>query len=109
MKRIQICRNVRDEVHDVEARLEAALAGSKELVETLRKARAGLGLTGTVGDAAIARAEEAAAALEQAKAAMIESHVEMYEVYRNLRIPTTANDIIPTIGYAVPRQEDKVA
>ena len=92
MKRTQICRRVRSEVTTVEASLEATLAGSMQLVESLRAARKELGLNGTVGDAAIARLEASVAAMEEAKAAMYEGHAELYQILQSFRLPAFAGD-----------------
>jgi hypothetical protein len=90
MKKTQVAREVADTLHVAEASLEATLADARSALARLKAAKPELGLNGTVGDAAIARWAECVAALEEARAAMIESHQESYRVLKSVNIKTTA-------------------
>jgi hypothetical protein len=76
MKRTQVVREAADAMHVAEASMEQTLATSRQALEHLVAAKSQLGLTGTLGDAAIARVEEAIVAMEQAQATFIEGHNE---------------------------------
>lgn len=81
MKRIQIAREVRDELHATEAAMDALLAQTEATLARMLAAKAELGLTGTVGDAAIARMRDTVADLQGARETLVESHQEVYAVY----------------------------
>jgi hypothetical protein len=87
MLRTIVARQVRDELHGAEASLETALTDARATLERLIAAKTELGLTGTMGDAAIARMRDSVATLEQAQELMVESHRESYTV---LKPPTSA-------------------
>ena len=95
MMRTMVARRVRDELHGAEASLETALSDARSTLERLVSAKTELGLTGTMGDAAIARMRDSVAALEQAQQSMIESHQESYAVLKTTHIRGVAN--VPTI------------
>ena len=86
MQRIQVAREVRDALHATEASLEATLATSRETLARMISAKTELGLTGTMGDAAIARVRETVATLEQAYAALAEGHGEAYRILKATNI-----------------------
>jgi hypothetical protein len=86
MKRTMVAREVRDQLHGAEASMEAALADARVTLERLVTAKVELGLTGTLGDAAIARMRDTVSALEAAQASLIESHKESYTVLQATNI-----------------------
>lgn len=86
MKRTMVAREVRDQLHGAEASMETALTDARRTLERLVAARAELGLTGTLGDAAIARMQESVASLAEAQALMIESHMDSYAVLKAVDI-----------------------
>ena len=98
MKKIEVVRDVAGTLHGAEEALGAALAESKRALARLKAAKSELGLTGTVGDAAIARWAECVAALEEARSAMVESHRESYRIMQLLNIRQAAILIPPTDG-----------
>jgi len=91
MLRTIVARQVRDELHGAEASLETALTDARATLERLIAAKTELGLTGTMGDAAIARMRDSVATLEQAQELMIESHRESYTVLKAANIRGVAN------------------
>lgn len=97
MKRTQVARECADALHATEASLEATLASSRQTLERLLAARAEIGLTGTVGDAGIARLQEVVATLEQAQSVLIEGHQEAYRVMQSLNLRTRMD-----VTYEIP-------
>lgn len=95
MKRTMVARECRDELHRVEASMEAVLADAHRTLERLVSAKPELGLNGTMGDAAIARMRDSVEALETAKELLWESHRESYTVLKAANIRGVA--IAPTI------------
>jgi hypothetical protein len=81
-----VARQVRDELHGAEASMDKALADARAALDRLVSAKTELGLTGTMGDSAIARMRESVAALEDARACMIESHMDSYAVLKATNI-----------------------
>jgi hypothetical protein len=77
-----VARQVRDELHGAEASMDKALADARATLERLVSAKTELGLTGSMGDAAIARMRDSVAALESARELMIRSHQESYTVLK---------------------------
>ena len=104
MKRTLVAREIADSLHATEASLEATLASSRATLERMLAAKAELGLTGTVGDAALARVRESVAAMEQARALMIDGHEEAYAVMKAIDIRGTM-EIVKTM-HAAPRETD---
>lgn len=95
MLRTMVARQVRDELHGAEASMEQALTDARATLDRLVSAKTELGLTGTLGDAAIARMQDSVAALEAARESMIESHQESYAVLKLTNIRGVAAS--PTI------------
>jgi hypothetical protein len=75
--------------------MEAALADARRTLERLQSAKAELGMTGSLGNAAIARMRDSVAALEDAREAMIESHQECYTILKSTNIRGVASS--PTV------------
>lgn len=96
MKRTEVAREVRDELHATEAAMEAMIVQAEATLARLRSAKAELGLTGTMGDAAIARMGDTVAALHGARESLIESHQESYAVLQATNIRGVAS--VPTFG-----------
>ncbi len=95
MKRTQVAREVRDQLHATEASMDAMLADTQAMLERLIAAKSELGLTGTMGDAAIARMSDAVAELEQARSSLMASHQEAYVVLQATNIRGVASG--PTV------------
>jgi hypothetical protein len=89
MKRTQVARECADALHGTEASLEATLISARKTLERLTAARAEMGLTGTVGDAGLARIRESVAALEEAAALIREGHQEAYAVLKTVDVRTS--------------------
>jgi hypothetical protein len=107
MMRTQVARSVRDELHGAEASLATALADARRTLERVTSAKAELGLTGTMGDSAIARMRDSVAALEEARQSMIESHMECYTILQATNIRGVASS--PTVFPDVAREQNRVA
>lgn len=80
--------------------MEQTLETSRQALERLIAAKSQLGLTGTMGDAAIARVREAIKAMEQAQGVFIEGHHEAYAVVK-------AIDFRHEMGWAHTFQADE--
>jgi len=102
-----VARQVRDELHGAEASMEKALSDARATLERLVSAKTELGLTGTMGDAAIARMRDSVAALEGARELMIESHQESYTVLQLTNIRGVA--VSPTIFQTGEAEQRNVA
>jgi len=95
MKKVQVIRETGDVLHEAEAAVEATLASAKLAVERLIRAKAELGLNGTVGDAAIAGFVDAVALLEEARTSMYEGLRDAQEVAKLLDLRSYASTMIP--------------
>lgn len=91
MMRTMVARQVRDELHGAEASVDKALADARSALERLVAAKTELGLTGTMGDSAIARMRESVDALQEARALMIESHMDSYAVLKATNLRSVAS------------------
>ena len=98
MKRTQVARHTAEVLHTAEASMEETLANSKKALERLVAAKTELGLTGTMGDAAIGRWADSVATLEQAQREMFESHKEAAAVLKAVDIRGVSWTIIPTVN-----------
>lgn len=98
MKRTQVVREVADELHKAEAVIESAVAESEAALQRLISARKELGLTGTLGDAAIARVRESLASMREARTSFYEGHEEVYRIYQMLDMKdvTIASTVLPS-------------
>ena len=108
MKRTQVAREVRDALHTTEAALDASIESTRATIERLLAAKAEMGLTGTIGDAALACMRQSLAAMEESRAAMIDGHQEIYTVMKALDLRTVAG---PThqLGDSTIGRADRVA
>ena len=88
--RTEICCEVRDMLWALEAGHDAQLKAAQAYVERLELAKSELGLTGTMGDATIARAKEHLASLEKSRTELTESHEEAFAVLKTTRVPNVA-------------------
>ena len=100
MKRTEVAREVRDALHETEASLRATIASSRSTLERMVASKTELGLTGTMGDAAIARMRETVDALEQAYVVLADSHAEAYTVLKATNIRGVAASPTPVLGSA---------
>jgi hypothetical protein len=103
--RTEICEGVRDTLWALEAAHDAQIQAARVYVAQLQAAKVALGLTGTMGDAAIARAQDHLATLELSREQLTESHEEAFIVLKATRVPNVA------IGnkWTVPTGEAEVA
>lgn len=97
MKRTEVVRECVDALHTTEASLAATLASATQTLERLAAAKAELGLTGTVGDACMARLRDTVAALGEAEAALIEAHQGAYRIAKATNLRTSAGPVNPTL------------
>lgn len=86
MTRTEVAREVRDELHTTEAALDAMIAQADATLARLVSARAELGLSGTLGEAGVARMRDTIASLRDAREALIETHREAYAVMKATNI-----------------------
>ena len=87
MLRTTAVRETRDELHKAEAAMRQAMEDARSAQQRLIAAKKDLGLTGTMGDRAIARWTESVETMEQSYELMVEAHQEAYAVLKatNLR------------------------
>jgi len=97
MKRTEVVRECVDTLHATEASLASTIASAEQTLERLIAAKAQLGLTGTVGDACIARMKDAVDALGEAKGAVVEAHKDAYRVAKSTNLRTTAGPVWPSL------------
>lgn len=95
MKKIEVVRDVATTLHGAEQAVGAAVIEAKKGLQRLKAAKAELGLTGTLGDAAIARWAESVATLEAALDEMMESHGESYRIMQMLNLRSVAAGDLP--------------
>ena len=86
MKKTEVARLLRDDLFAREQAIAAELVKANAFVDHMRRARAELGLTGTLGDGAIARGKDAVASLEQAKADLAAAHEELHAIMKMTNI-----------------------
>lgn len=104
MKKARVAREVADDLHEAEAAIEAALAQGEAALQRLLLARKELGLTGTLGDAAIARVREALATFSEGRATFHEGHREAYRIYEMLNLKEAA--VVATILPSSPLKSE---
>lgn len=109
MKKIVVAREVADSLHATEASLEAALVSARRTLERMTAAKAELGLTGTMGDAALARVRESIAAMEHAGELMMEGHREAYRIHKTVDPRNRAEIVNTPPGMLAPGEDSKVA
>ena len=107
MKRTLVAREVATALQTTEASIGTTLAHARATLERLTLAKRELGLTGKVGDEAIDRVKQAVEALEQAEAAVADSHAEAYRVMKLVNIRTEAGWMCPQL--AELEGQDRVA
>ena len=96
MKKTVAARDTAETMHAAEEALVAALEKARTALVRLQAAKVELGMTGTVGDAAIARWADAVELLERADATMTESHTHAYRAVKAVNIRGLA--FLPTDG-----------
>ena len=109
MKRTQVAREVADALHATEASLEATLASARKTLDRMVAAKAELGLTGTMGDASLARVREAIESIEQSRELLWEGHQEAYAVMQTVYIRPVMPITDRPIGLAPRKDDSKVA
>ena len=90
MKRTQVVRETAQSIQAAEAALDATIVEAQQALERMIAAKMELGLTGTVGDAAIARVREGCEALRAARQLIGEGHDEATVVLKAMNIRGTA-------------------
>lgn len=102
MNRTDVAREVRDQLHATEAAMEAMIVQTEATLARMVSAKTELGLTGTMGDTAIARMRETLAALHGARESLMDSHGEAYVVLKAAHIRGVAS--VPTFGTGLAEQ-----
>lgn len=87
--RVTIAREIRDDLYALEAGVLTQLEAARSYVTRLETARVELGMTGTLGDAAVMRAKDAVAALETVYAELLDHHDEIVMVKEAINLRTT--------------------
>ena len=88
--RTDVCCEVRDLLWALEAGHDAQIEAARAYVARLELAKTELGLTGTMGDATLARAKDHLATLEKSRMELTESHEEAFAVLKATRVPNVA-------------------
>ncbi len=88
MEKVFVAQKVARKLFATEAALDAAMTEAAELMSEMLKARAELGLSATVGDAASAKLVDAIAALGQARTAVVGAHAELDQVRVRIGVRT---------------------
>jgi hypothetical protein len=86
MKKTVAARETADTMHAAEEALGMALQEAKTALARMKVAKVELGMTGTVGDAAIARWAESVQLLDEAWTTMVESHQDAYRALQAVNI-----------------------
>lgn len=86
MKKTIAARETADAMHAAEDALGVALRDAKTALTRMKAAKVELGMTGTVGDAAIARWSESVQLLDVAWTTMTESHQDAYRALQAVNI-----------------------
>lgn len=86
--KIEVSREVRDQLWALEKNLDAVTIEIQAYVARLEQAKTELGLNGTFGDAALSKSKETLATVEQARAQLGEHHKEIFAVSRALGVPS---------------------
>ncbi len=88
MDKVFVAKRVAAKLRVAEHSIDDALVGATSVVAELLRARKELGLAANVGDAAIAKATAAIAALSEARTAMVAGHAELAEIQQRVGIRT---------------------
>lgn len=88
--RTQVVEGVRDALWALEASHDAQIEAARAYVAQVEQAKKDLGLTGTMGDATIARAKEHLTSLELSRQQLTESHEEAFIIARTIRVPNVS-------------------
>ncbi len=84
MYKAEIVEGVANELYATEKALDAAIAQSSALVQTMIASREPLGVSAIAGAGAQAKAMEAVAALAEARSAIIAAHQELAKDHRRM-------------------------
>ena len=103
MKKTMVARECAQALHATEASLEATLVSAKATLERLTAAKTELGLTGTMGDACLARMQDTVATLETALEELYASHREAYTVMKAVDYRSEMSAWVPSTGKAFDR------
>lgn len=86
--KVFVAKRVAAKLRRAEHSIDAALVEASEMVAEMVRARKELGLAANVGDAAIAKATAAMAALSEARTSMVAAHADLAEVQLRIGIRT---------------------
>ncbi len=89
-QRIAATRMVAEKLNAIENAIDDALISASELTATFPVARREANVSPVVGQQAIALVGEAAAALQKARAKLVEAHFALADVRDELRVPVRA-------------------
>ena len=109
MKKTMVARECAQALHATEASLEATLVSAKATLERLTAAKTELGLTGTMGDACIARMQDTVASLEAALEEIYASHREAYTAMKAVDYRGRMSIWVPSTGKAFDRDQKDAA
>lgn len=95
MKKTEVVRETAAALTAAEASMATALTDARQALARLTAAKRELGLTGTLGDAAISKAAASVAALELACEEITDGHREAYRVTQLVNLRTEASILCP--------------
>ena len=107
MKKTVAARETAETMHAAEEALQSALEQARAALVRMQAAKIELGMTGTVGDAAIAQWAQAVAVLEEGWEVMTGSHREAYQALTAVSIRGVA--FLPTNWEPVKSEEARAA
>lgn len=90
MDKIEVAKNVAEELWATERALDAAIAQAGDFVAAMIEGRRDLKLSAVVGAEAQTKVMEAMAALAQARSAVVAAHGDLASVQRRLRVDVTS-------------------
>jgi hypothetical protein len=88
MEKVFVAQRVATKLFATENAVDAAMSEAAELMSDMLTARKDLGLSATVGDAAMAKLVEAISALGEARTAMVTMHGQLEETKLRIGIRT---------------------
>ena len=101
-QRIAATRMVAEKLNATENAIDDALISASELTATFPVARREANVSPVVGQQAIALVGEAAAALQKARAKLVEAHFALADVRDELRVPPKADGSLWKLAEAPP-------
>jgi hypothetical protein len=83
-----VAQRVANKLFATENAVDAAIAEATEMMADMMRARHDLGLSATVGDAAVSKVIEAISALGEARSAMVVAHAQLEETKLRIGVRT---------------------